>query len=86
MGDSKKESGESLPQNPPAANISGDDSKAHDADTTAEQAKKFLQDPEVQKETRTRKVEFLKSKGIDVAVIDKLLADQDEEVSWTCAA
>lgn len=41
-----------------------------------EQAKQFLKDPEVRKETTERKVEFLKSKGITQSDIDELLKDE----------
>ncbi|KAM7183505.1 peroxisomal membrane protein PEX14 [Naviculisporaceae sp. PSN 640] len=44
--------------------------------STLEQAKIFLKDPEVQKETTERKVEFLKSKGITQSDIDQLLKDE----------
>ncbi|KAK3314921.1 hypothetical protein B0H66DRAFT_627715 [Apodospora peruviana] len=44
--------------------------------TTLEQARKFLQDPEVQKETPERKATFLKSKGIPQGAINELLKDE----------
>ncbi|KAK0634714.1 peroxisomal membrane anchor protein conserved region-domain-containing protein [Bombardia bombarda] len=43
--------------------------------TALEKAKKFLQDPEVQRETPERKSAFLKSKGIPQTDIDELLHD-----------
>lgn len=56
-------------------------SNAKDPETTAtiEQARKFLQDEEVQRATRDRKKEFLKSKGVDEAIIIQLLDERPEE-------
>ena len=44
--------------------------------STLDQAKKFLLDPEVQKETPKRKAEFLTSKGIPQSEVDELLRDE----------
>jgi hypothetical protein len=43
--------------------------------STIEQARKFLDHDEVRNASRARKAEFLKSKGIDAADIEKLLAE-----------
>ncbi|KAH8899488.1 hypothetical protein GQ53DRAFT_758676 [Thozetella sp. PMI_491] len=65
---------------PPAEN---DSSSKASSDTpeqaTLEQARKFLQDEEVQKSSRDRKVEFLKSKGIAQDDIDKLLLEEEPQ-------
>jgi len=42
---------------------------------TLEDARKFLQDPEVQKEPTERKIEFLRSKGVSPSDVEELAKD-----------
>ncbi|OIW25833.1 hypothetical protein CONLIGDRAFT_635600 [Coniochaeta ligniaria NRRL 30616] len=49
------------------------------APVTIQQAKRFLQDDEVRKYPREKKIEFLKGKGLEEAVIQRLLSDEVEE-------
>lgn len=58
-------------------------SAASTQQSTLEQARKFLQDDEVRQATRERKVEFLKSKGIDEAHINQLLAEEESSETAT---
>ena len=44
---------------------------------TIRQAKRFLQDDEVRKYSREKKVEFLKGKGFGDVVVQKLLQEED---------
>ncbi|TPX07146.1 uncharacterized protein E0L32_010947 [Thyridium curvatum] len=60
-------------------------SAASTQQSTVEQARKFLQDDEVRQATRERKVEFLKSKGIDEAHISQLLAEEESSETATKA-
>ena len=48
------------------------------AEATLEQARRFLQDPEVQNTDRNRKAEFLRSKGFDQSVLDALLSEESD--------
>lgn len=50
-----------------------------DLPATLEQARRFLQDPEVQRETPERKIEFLRSKGISESDVAELLKDVTQE-------
>lgn len=47
--------------------------------TTVEQARKFLQDPEVQKHSLEQKTEFLKTKGVSDADIEAILREAAHE-------
>jgi hypothetical protein len=80
MGDSDEENQSSAPAwqqaqstTEPSASTDSDKSRA----VTLEQAKKFLQDADVQKQTRERKTAFLQSKGISASDIENLLAGDD---------
>lgn len=59
---------------------------ANSQPATLEQARKFLQDPEVQKATPERKAEFLASKGISPSDIEELLKDQTPQPATLEAA
>ena len=75
MGDSDRDSKTGVPawQNA-KTNDSISTSRAETGTEQAvEQAKKFLQDAEVQKASRDQKIEFLKSKGIEEKTIILLL-------------
>ncbi|KAM7194091.1 peroxisomal membrane protein PEX14 [Rhypophila sp. PSN 637] len=63
---------QSAPEATPETQVPTESSKM----STLEQAKIFLKDPEVQNQTRERKVEFLKTKGIPQSDIDELLKDE----------
>ncbi len=87
MGDSEDTN---KPQAPPAWQMaqpspspSPEEPRAETTDTnvtsTLEQARKFLQDPDVQKETAERKAEFLRGKGIPQSDINELLKDSTQE-------
>lgn len=49
-----------------------------DPPATLEQARKFLQDEEVQKYPRDKKIDFLKSKGLSEADIQQLIAEDTD--------
>jgi len=49
------------------------------APVTIQQAKRFLQDEEVRKYSREKKIEFLKSKGLEEDVVQRLLQEEIEE-------
>jgi hypothetical protein len=50
-----------------------------EAPATLEQARRFLEDPEVQKQTPERKIEFLRSKGLSESDIEELLKDVSQD-------
>lgn len=82
MGNSESDSGTGIPAWQKAQSTTTETSSENGqrADATIEQARKFLQDGEVQKATRERKTEFLRGKGIDQAVITQLLDEGDKEL------
>ncbi len=66
----------------PTADKAGKQDKANlnaPEPATLEQARKFLQDEEVQKSSRERKAEFLKGKGVSQDDIDRLFSEEDEQ-------
>jgi len=52
---------------------------------TLDQARRFLEDPEVQKQTPERKIDFLRSKGISESDIEELLKDVSQELQTELA-
>ncbi|KAK0613870.1 peroxisomal membrane anchor protein conserved region-domain-containing protein [Immersiella caudata] len=50
-----------------------------EAPATLEQARRFLEDPEVQKQTPERKIEFLRSKELSESDVEELLKDAPQE-------
>jgi hypothetical protein len=48
---------------------------------TIEQAKRFLQDEEVRKYPRDKKIEFLKSKGLSGSDIQEIIAEETDYVT-----
>ncbi len=84
MGDSEENKKAAVPewqrpkaQSPAAQSESG--STSNGAPVTIQQAKRFLQDDEVRKYPRDKKIEFLKGKGLEEATIQRLLLDEVEE-------
>ncbi|KAB5528137.1 peroxisomal membrane anchor protein conserved region-domain-containing protein [Coniochaeta sp. 2T2.1] len=51
--------------------------RAEEGAVTVQQAKRFLQDDEVRKYSREKKAEFLKGKGFDEDVVQRLLQEED---------
>lgn len=85
MGDSEQHEKAAVPewQRPRthAAAESESGSASSGAPVTMQQAKRFLQDDEVRKYPRDKKIEFLKGKGLEEAVIQRLLLDEVEAAS-----
>lgn len=85
MGDSEQTRKAAVPewQRPKAQDAAASESSSttDDAPVTLQQAKRFLQDDEVRKYPREKKIEFLKGKGLEAAVIQRLLADEVEGAS-----
>lgn len=82
MGDSERDSSPQIPawqKSQSATTKAGSNAKDTETTATIEQARKFLQDGEVQRATRDRKIEFLKSKGVEEAIILRLLDEKPEE-------
>lgn len=76
MGDAEDKSRANLPERPKAQEQLGVGAETHEIDpqpATLEQARRFLRDPEVQKENLERKAEFLASKGVSQSDIEGLL-------------
>ncbi|KUI62187.1 hypothetical protein VP1G_09305 [Cytospora mali] len=89
MADSDKETAAMIPSWQRAASTAalGDNSSSHTAGdeySTLERARTFLQDDTVRLSSREKKIEFLKSKGIEEADITQLL-DETEEATTTQA-
>ncbi|ROV92010.1 hypothetical protein VMCG_09557 [Cytospora schulzeri] len=85
MADSEKEKGAMTPSWQQAASTAAtSDSNAHTVSeetqetSVLERARRFLQDEEVKLSSREKKIEFLKSKGIEEADINTLLKETDE--------
>ncbi|KAK0639244.1 peroxisomal membrane anchor protein conserved region-domain-containing protein [Cercophora newfieldiana] len=57
----------------------GESEPNKDAPATLEQARRFLEDPEVQKQTPARKIEFLRSKGLSESDVEELLKNVSQE-------
>lgn len=82
MGNSEQDSNSGIPawqRSQSAAADPRSDPPVPEATATIDQARKFLEDEEVQKDTRERKVEFLKSKGIEEGVILELLDEEGKK-------
>lgn len=80
MGDDLKET------KPKAPDAEGSTGQSTSREATLEQARKFLQDAQVQNTTPERKAEFLKSKGLSESNIEALLKEvsQDSQASVCC--
>ncbi|KAK7746648.1 hypothetical protein SLS53_001833 [Cytospora paraplurivora] len=93
MADSDKEAAAMIPSWQQAASTAAsetaDNSSSHTASegqgNTLEQTRRFLQDDTVRLSTREKKVDFLKSKGIDEAAINELLEEADAATTRTTA-
>lgn len=85
MGDPEQSKKAAVPEwQRPKAEVAAESessSSPDDAPVTLQQAKRFLQDDEVRKYPREKKIEFLKGKGLPEAVIQRLLADEVEGAS-----
>ena len=83
MGDSDQNKKAAVPewQRPKSQEAVGpESSSAPDAaPVTIQQAQRFLQDEEVQKYPREKKIEFLKGKGLEEDVVQRLLQEEAEE-------
>ncbi|KAK4455049.1 peroxisomal membrane protein PEX14 [Podospora aff. communis PSN243] len=55
------------------------DAATEPSTATVEQARRFLEDPEVQKQTPERKIEFLRSKGLSESDVEELLKDVSQD-------
>ncbi|ROW17250.1 hypothetical protein VPNG_01249 [Cytospora leucostoma] len=93
MADSDKEAAAMIPSwqqaAPTAASETADNSSSHTASmgegNILEQARKFLQDDAVRLSSREKKVEFLKSKGIEEPYINELLEKAETTATPTTA-
>lgn len=83
MGDQNDEPKAAAPAwqatQPPTATDETEQPKS-EPPTTLDQARKFLQDPEVQKHSPEQKTEFLKTKGVSDADIETILREAAQEV------
>ncbi|KAK3304214.1 peroxisomal membrane anchor protein conserved region-domain-containing protein [Chaetomium strumarium] len=80
MGGLKNETKSQSPDAPstsPSAELSAEQCTSHEE--TLKQARKFLQDDQVQNTTPERKAEFLKSKGLSDADIEELLKEISQD-------
>lgn len=81
MGDVGKEGKPDAAAAPPARHSAGSRSEQVESrETRLEQARRFLQDAQVQSATRERKAEFLKSKGLSEGDIEELLKEVASDV------
>lgn len=82
MGDQNDEPKAAAPAwqatQPPTATDETEQPKS-EPPTTLEQARKFLQDPEVQKHSPEQKAEFLKTKGVSDGDIEIILREAAQE-------
>lgn len=80
MGDSDDENNKQTPLVPSwqqAASNETQDSAGSSTDSTLDQARRFLQEEAVKNSSTEKKIEFLKSKGLEEADITKLLEEGD---------
>jgi hypothetical protein len=80
MGDLKNEiksQSPDAPSNSPTAELSAEQCTSHEE--TLKQARKFLQDGQVQNTTPERKAEFLRGKGLSDADIEELLKEVSQD-------
>lgn len=64
---------------PQEAGATETSSKSDAAPVTVQQAKRFLRDSEVQKYSREQKIEFLKGKGLEEDLVQRLLEEETED-------
>jgi hypothetical protein len=85
MGDSELNKKAAVPewQRPKAqgAAESESSSTSDGVPVTIQQAKRFLQDDEVRKYSREKKIEFLKGKGLEEDVVQRLLHEEAQEIT-----
>jgi hypothetical protein len=79
MSDAEKENKPEALAAPPTGSSAEPKTEANTPETTLEQARKFLQDAEVQDTTPERKAEFLKSKGLSESDIQGLLNEVTQD-------
>lgn len=78
MGDQNDEPKAAAPAwqaTPPPTTADETEQPKSETPTTLEQARKFLQDPEVQKHSPEQKTEFLKTKGVSDSDIETILRE-----------
>lgn len=80
MGDTEKENKQDVSAaSPDQANVEPAGEKSASREEALEQARKFLQDAQVQNTTPERKAEFLKSKGLSESDIEGLLKEVTQD-------